>query len=223
VTDAELDTAITEALSRRRGEGLPSLIALRDRLQAERDPLDPGIARTWDALVRVAARSPDDLDPLLELSEGRARWLTAVRGPTHPDVIQAWRTLGDIADTECAWDIATRAWEAIAHAPIDGASDATLLSISLALRGLSGRKLAADQLDEVRVLNERDLVINERVFPAGDRQVALCLENLAGVTEQLGDRAAARAYRQRQRDMLVKVGGSASQLAKVDAQLAKLA
>lgn len=223
MTDAELDTAIAEAEDRPDGEGLPALVALRDRLQVERDPLDPGLARIWDVLVHVANRSPDDIDDLLTLSEGRARWLAAARGPTHPQVIRAWSDLGDLADTECAWSIAVRAWEAIAATPLDGADDETLLAISIALRGLSARKLAADQLADARVLAERDLAITERVWPTGDARVALSLENLAQITERLGDRAAARAYRERQRDMLVKIGGSASQLAKVDAQLATLA
>lgn len=223
MTDDELDTAIREAKDQPDGDGVPALIAVRDRLAAERDVLDPGLGRVWDALVDLADRVDDDIPQLLELSEGRARWLAAARGPTDPEVIRAWRTIADVADSENEWDAATRAWLAIAGTPIDRADRASLLSVSLALRGLTGRKLAADALAEARVLAERDLVVTEQLWPDGHAQVALSLENLAAITARLGDRAAARAYRERQRDLLVKTGGSPSQLAKIDAQISQLA
>jgi hypothetical protein len=226
MTDDELDAAIHAAKDQADGDGVPALIAVRDRLQAERDVLDPGLGRVWDALVDLADRVDDDIPQLLALSEGRARWLAAARGPTDPEVIRAWRTIADVADSENEWDIATRAWLAIAGTPIDSADRASLLSVSLALRGLAGRKLADDEDDHIadaRALAERDLAVTERLWPDGHAQVALSLENLAAITARLGDRAAARAYRERQRELLIKTGGSPSQLAKVDAQLAQLA
>jgi tetratricopeptide (TPR) repeat protein len=222
VTDRELIEAIAQAVSQPDGEGLPALVALRDRVQAEREPADPVLARIWDALVEVAGRSPDDVADYLRHAEARASWLAAVRGPAHPATIKAWADLGDVADQECAWDVATRAWEAIAGAPLDGAGDEAQASLSAALRGLGTRRLAAGQLDEARRLFERELAVTERLHPSPDDQLALSLGNLALVLERSGARAEALQLRERQRAVLVDGGAAADLLASVDAHLARL-
>jgi hypothetical protein len=222
VTDRELIEAIAHAVNQPVAQGLPALVALRDRVQAEREPADPVLARIWDALVEVAGRSPDDVAAYLRHAEGRASWLAAVRGPAHPATIKAWADLGDAADQECAWDVATRAWEAIAGVPLDGAGDEAEATLSAALRGLGTRRLAAGQLDEARRLFERELAVTERLHPSPDAQLALSLGNLALVLERSGARAEALQLRERQRAVLVDGGAAAGLLAEVDAHLARL-
>ena len=139
MTDAEVTDAIARATSQLEGQGLAALVALHDRVKAERAPADPALGRTWDALVEVAGRSPDDIADYLRHAEGRARWLAAVHGPAHPATIKAWSQLGDAADTECAWDVAIRAWEAIVAQPLDGAAPEGQAMLSAALRGLAAR------------------------------------------------------------------------------------
>jgi tetratricopeptide (TPR) repeat protein len=222
VTDQELDEALARAVSEPDAQGLPALVALRDAARAERAPLDPALGRISDALVEVAGRSPDDLADYLRHAEDRARWLAAARGPAHPAAIKAWIDLGDAADQECAWDVATRAWEAVAGTPLDGADADTQAAISVALRGLGARRLAAGRLDEARVLFERDLVVTERLHPSPHAQLALSLGNLALVLERMGARAEALQLRERQRDVLVAGGAAAGLVASVEAQIAQL-
>lgn len=222
MTDDDLEQAIARALARPGSAGLSELEVLHERVQGEREPLDPALARTWDALVRIASRSPDDLPHFFRHAEGRARWLSAARGPAHPDVIAAWVELGETADLECEWALATRAWEAVASAPADGMADAMLSSISRALRGLAGRRIAGGRLDEARVLFERDLALNEQLHRTAHPQLAISHENLALVLEQLGERARALAERALQRDVLAAGGANEGQLAAVDQHLARL-
>jgi hypothetical protein len=222
VTDDELDQAIAHAVNQPAGRGLDELVALRDRVQSERQPLDPGLARTWDALVQVARRSPTDIADFFGHAEGRARWLAAVRGPTHRETIHAWADLGEAADLECDWEIATRAWEAVAGAPLDGADRPTQAAISQALRGLGARRLATGQLADARVLFERDLVLSERLYPSPHPQLALSLGNLAYALEQIGDHTPALQLRQRQRDTLVASGAASGLVAAVDEKIARL-
>lgn len=222
MTDRELDEAIADALRHPEAQGLPALVELRDRAQAEREPLDPALGRIWDALVEVAGRSPDDVAAYLIHAEGRARWVAAVHGPAHPAAIKAWIAVGDAADLECAWDVATRAWEAVAGAPVGGADDETLAAISAALRGLGARRLAGGRPDEARILFERDLALTERLHPSPHAQLALSLGNLALALERLGARADALQLRTRQRDVLVAGGAAAGLLASVEAQIEKL-
>jgi len=223
VTDQELDQAITDAVNQPEGQGLDALVALLDRVQTERTPADPALARSWDALVEVASRSPDDIAAFLHHAERRARWLAAVRGPSDPATIKAWTAVGEAADGECAWDVATRAWEAVASAPLDAADRATQAEISLALRGLGTRRLAAGRLPEARVLFERDVALTERLHPAPHPQLALSLGNLALVLERLGERAPALQLRERQRGVLVAGGAAAGLVATVERQIAALA
>lgn len=222
MTDQELTEGIANALNQSGGGGLAELIALRDRVQAEHDPLDPALGATWDALVQVARRSHDDIAAYLRYAEGRARWLAAVRGPAHPSTIEAWIELGDAADQEDAWDVATRAWEAVVGAPVSGADPDAQAAVSVALRGLGGRRLAGGRLDEARLLFERDVAIVERSFSSPDPQRALSLGNLASVLERLGARAEALQARQRQRDVLVAGGAATGLLSRVDAHIARL-
>jgi hypothetical protein len=222
VTDQDLDEAIAHAVNQPEGQGLPELVALRDRVQTERDPLDPALDRIWDALVEVASRSPDDIADYLRHAEGRARWLASVRGPAHAATIKAWSDLGDAAELECEWDVATRAWDAVVGTPLDGTDAATQVAISMALRGLGARRLASGLLDEARLLFERDLAVNERLQPSPDTQIALSLGNLALVLEQIGARGEALQLRERQRDVLVASGAAAGLLSRVDAHIAKL-
>ena len=241
LSDAEIDEEIAHAIELTDGDGLPALVELRDRLHTERDLSDPVIARVWDALVRVAARVPEDFEDFLFHAEGRARWRSAALGSIHPDTIAAWSELAETAEAEGAWDIAMRSWGEIAGAPIDrtappfgGADDrgqapvvddvgrVTQLAISRALRGLGARKLVGGQLAEARVLFERDLAVNERLYPTGDPQLAISVGNLALVIERQGDRLHAHQLRRRQRDLLAAIGAPAGQLASLDAQLARL-
>lgn len=224
MTDLELSNAISGALAQPGNQGLAGLLAVRDRIQAERGPLDPTLEPVWDALVSIAGRDPEEVGELLQLSEEQARWLSAVRGPADATTIRAWSELGAAADLEYAHDVARRAWEAIAAAPLDldGVAPAVLPEISIAMRGLASSRTTAGRTDEARRLFERDLAINERMYPNGNAQLALSLGNLAGLLTQLGDVAQAVALRQRQRDVLVAIGASSGQLQTVDAQLAKL-
>lgn len=222
MTDAELTEAIDRAVGQPEGQGLAALVALRDRVQAERAPADPAVERVWDALVEVAGRSPDDVAAYLRHAEGRARWLAAVRGPAHPATIKAWSQLGDAADTECAWDVASRAWEAIAAEPLDGAAPEGQAMLSAALRGLGARRSASGRLDEARRLFERDLTVTERLYPAADAQVALALGNLASVLERLGALPEALQLRERQRDALAAGGEAPGLVTRVEADIARL-
>jgi hypothetical protein len=222
MTDQDLDAAIAQALREPNHQAMAALAALRDQLAAERDPLDPALGRTWDALVRAAERSPDDVAELMAYAEQRARWLAAARGPTHPDAIEAWIDLGETASLECVWDVAIRAWEAVAVAPVGAAvRDAALRSaVSRALRGLGARRLTS-QPTEARALFERDLALQEQA-PTNPTQLAISLDSLAVVLEQLGDRAGALAQRTRQRAVLATTDASASQLKMIDDRIARL-
>jgi len=222
MTDQDLDGAIAQALREPNHQAMAALAALRDQLAAERDPLDPALGRTWDALVRAAERSPDEVAELMAYAEQRARWLAAARGPTHPDTIEAWIELGETASLECAWDVAIRAWEAVAVVPVDAAlRDAVLrAAVSRALRGLGARRLTS-QPTEARALFERDLALQEQA-PTNPTQLAISLDSLAVVLEQLGDRAGALAQRTRQRAVLVTTDASASQLKMIDDRIARL-
>lgn len=224
MTDRDIDDAIAGALDQPGNLGKAALLALRDRLRQERELIDPKLGDVWNAVVEVAARLPDDLAELLALSEDRARWLAAARGPGHADTIDAWSELAAAADIECEWDIASRAWDAVASAPVDleHGDPAALASVSLALRGLGARSLAGRQLDDARQLFERDLAIRERLHPQADPQLAVSLDNLASVLERLGDRARSLAVRQRERDVLVATGASSGQIRTVERHIAQL-
>jgi hypothetical protein len=223
MTDHEIHDAIAHAIAQPDTDGLAALIAVRDQLRAER-PLDPALGAVWDAVVSIARREPERLVEIFELSEARARWLTLARGPSDPATIRAWGELGALADLEYDREVATRAWEAIAAAPIDldGVDPAVLHEVSLAMRGLAASRKADGRIDDARRLFERDLALNERMHRHGHAQLALSLGNLAGHLAQLGEVAPAAALRQCQRDVLVAIGASAGQLQAVDAQLAKL-
>jgi tetratricopeptide (TPR) repeat protein len=93
--------------------------------------------------------------------------------------------------------------------------------MSRALRGLGARRLAAQQFDEARALFERDLALHERA-PGNAPQLAISLDSLALVLEQLGDLAGALALRTRQRATLATTAASASQLQMLDDRIAKL-
>jgi hypothetical protein len=223
MTDQDLDRAIAQASRQPAAQAIAALTALRDQLAGERAPLDPALGRTWDALVEAAGRSADDVAELMAYAEQRARWLSAARGPHHPHTIAAWSELGETAQLEYAWDVAIRAWEAIASVPdTDAAGDSALRSaLSHALRGLGARRLSGQRLAEARALFERDLALHERTGSTTP-QVAISLDSLGSVLEQLGDRAGALAVRTRQRAVLAATGASASQLKIVDDRIAKL-
>jgi hypothetical protein len=224
MTDPEIASAIVQAMEQPGSGGLADLVALRDRLQADRGTLDAALGLVWDALVRVAGRRHADLELRTELAQDRARWLTAVRGPCDPETIRAWVEIGFAAEDEYDWPLATRAWEAVAAAPLDiDALPADVLPlVSQALRGHAGSRKTDGRIDEARRLFERDLALNERMYPRGHAQLALSLENLAGLLASLGESAQAAVLRQRQRDVLVAIGASAGQVQAVDAELAKL-
>jgi hypothetical protein len=224
MTDQDLDGAISQALGQPDvQQAMAALAALRDQLAVERGPLDPALGRTWDALVRAAGRSSDDVAELMAYAEQRARWLAAARGPSHPDTIAAWIDLGETAALEYAWDVAVRAWEAVVNAPVgDAGTDSALRSaMSRALRGLGARRLAAQRLDDARALFERDLAVHERA-PSNASQLAISLDSMALVLEQLGDRAGALALRTRQRAALGAASATEGQLATLDERIAKL-
>jgi hypothetical protein len=225
MTDSEITNLVAHALQQEGSAGLPALTALRDRVQAERGPLGPALGPVWDALVEVTSRRHEDLDALLQLSEQRARWLASVRGPADPATIRAWVELGFAAEDEYFEPLATRAWEAVAAAPIDiDALPADVLPlVSQALRGLAGSRRGAGALDEARRLFERDLALNEKIAPGGSPQLALSLQNLAALLERRGERAQALALRRRQRDTLVATAASHDLLAAVDEAIARLA
>lgn len=222
MTDDEIDRSIAIALALPEGAGVPVLAALRDRIEAERGAHDPALARTWDALVRAASRSPDDLALYLRHAEDRARWLMAVRGPAHAETIAAWDELGEAADAEMIWDVAARAFEAIIDAPAEPETRTGQLALSRALRSLGARRLSGRDLAAARRLFERDLVLGERLYGDAPAQLAISLDNLALVLERLGELAPALALRHRQRDMLAAAGASADQLAAVDRHIARL-
>ncbi len=224
MNDPEITKAIAEAMRQTGSAGLGDLVALRDRVQADRGPLDAALGPVWQALVQVASRRHDDLDQKLELSEERARWLSAVRGPSDPEAIGAWVELGFAAEDEYDASLAARAWEAVATAPIDidRLPTAVLPLVSQALRGAASRR-ESDRSDEARRLFERDVALNEKIAPAGSAQLALSLENLASLVERLGESAQALALRRRQRDTLVAIGASRDQVKTVDEQIARLA
>jgi hypothetical protein len=222
MTDDELEGAIARAVQQPEADGLPELVALRDRLQRERDPLDPWLGRMWDALVRVAHRSPDAVDDYLGHAEGRARWLAVARGPAHRDTLRAWIDLGKAADLESCWEIATRAWEAVVEASPADPDRETQVMLSTALHGLGIRRFVAGRLADARALLERDLAVTERLYPGPHAQLAFSLGNLAYADEELGDHQRALQLRQRQRDVLAATGASARQLADVDERIARL-
>jgi hypothetical protein len=93
--------------------------------------------------------------------------------------------------------------------------------VSQALRGLASRR-SDGHVDEARRLFERDLALHEKISPGGSPQLALSLENLASLLEQLGERSQALALRRRQRDALVATGASRDQLDAVEEQIARL-
>lgn len=82
--------------------------------------------------------------------------------------------------------------------------------------------MSSGRLDEARVLFERDLAVNEQLYPTSDSQVALSLGNLALVLERMGAREQALQLRQRQRDVLVASGAAAGLVATVDKHIAQL-
>lgn len=223
MTDDQLDQAISEAMQLSDQEGLSALTALRDRLQREGAPDVAALTQLWDAIVEVSRRSGDEAASLPYV-EGRARWLAAAVGPAEPQTLEAWLELGDSADLECQWDVATRAWEAVLAATSGSSEvDAARPSISRALRGLGTRRMVDGRLDEALALFEQDLRVTQERYPGGHGQLAVSLDNLAHVLEQRGDRARAQAMRTRQRETLAAAGAGASQLAAVDQHLARLA
>jgi hypothetical protein len=222
MTDDEIDEAIAQAVRQRGTAGLDELVAVREQVEREREPLDPAIGRIWQTLVRVAERSGEDVESQLVHGEGRARWLAAARGPDHVETLAAWIAVGDLADLECAWDVATRAWEAIAATAMPGDGDRdVVVGVSRALRGLAARRRAAARLDDARALFARDLALNERLHPAHP-QLAISLGNLADIVEQQGDRVQALTLRERQRDVLQAAGAQPAQLDPVDAHITRL-
>jgi tetratricopeptide (TPR) repeat protein len=223
MTDDQLDQAISEAMELSDEEGLSALTALRDRLQVDEAPDVAAMAQLWEAIVEISRRSGDEAASLPYV-EGRARWLAAVLGPSEPQTLEAWLELGDSADLECQWDVATRAWEAVIAATSAAAEvDAARPSISRALRGLGTRRMVDGRLGEARALFEQDLAANQQRYPGGHPQVAISLDNVAHVLEQLGDRDRALEMRRRQRDTLAAAGAGASQLAAVDQHVSRLA
>ncbi len=223
LSDARIDQLIAQAVAYDGGDGIPALIELRDQLQLERGPADPAVARAWDALVRVSCREPDDLEDYLFHAEGRARWRSDARGPSHPDTIAAWSELADAAEDEGAWDLAIRAWHEVIAAPITEADRLTLVAISHALRGLGARKLLGGQHAEAHALFERDLAINDQLFPDADPQLVISVANLALAVERQGDHPRAHQLRLRQRALLVATGASPNLISTLDAQIARLA
>jgi hypothetical protein len=207
MTDPEIRSAIAQAMQQQGSRGLADLVALRDRVQAERGPLDAALGPVWEALVQIASRRHADRELRMELAEAQARWLSAARGASDPDTIRAWVELGFSAEDDYNWPLATRAWDAVAAAPIDiDALPADVLPlVSQALRGLASRR-ADDHVGEARRLFERDLALHEKISPGGSPQLALSLENLASLLEQLGEHSQALALRRRQRDALVATG-----------------
>lgn len=164
-----------------------------------------------------------NLDDVMQRGEERALRLSQTHGPTSPEAVEAWLELGDSAEQEMEWDVAVRAWEAVlAAVPPEGDVDAARPSISPALRGLGTRRMVAGRNQEARALFERDLAVNEQLFPNGHAQLAISLDNLAGVVERLGDKARALALRQRQRDVLAATGASAGQLSAIDQHVGRL-
>ncbi len=221
MSEIDLDQAIARALQAPARDGLPSLIALRDRLQGEAGPMAPGLPLIWDAILQVVRRSPDD-EESMRREEERARWLGQTVGVSAPETLEAWLELGDAAEQEMEWDVAVRAWEAVlAAVAADGDVDAARPSISPALRGLGTRRLSAGRVSDAVALFERDLALNEQLFP-GHPQLALSLDNLARAVERLGDSARALALRQRQRQVLQATGASAGQLAALDQHVSRL-
>lgn len=222
MTDAEITGAIAQAMEQPGSRGLAELVALRDRVQADRGALAPALAPVWTALVQVASRRHADREQRMELAEDRARWLSAARGPSDPETIGAWVELAFSAEDDFDEPLATRAWEAVAAAPIDlDALPADALPlVSQALRGLASRR-TGDRIDEARRLFERDLALQDKIAP-GSAQLALSLDNLAALLEQLGERGPALGLRRRQRDALVAAGASRDQLDAVDAHIARL-
>ncbi len=223
MTDAEIAGAIAHAMDQTGSRGLADLVALRDRLQADRGALAPALAPVWKALVQVASRRHADREQRMALAEDRARWLSATLGPSDAETIGAWVELAFSAEDDFDEPLATRAWEAVAAAPIDlDALPAEALPlVSQALRGLASRRVG-DRIDEARRLFERDLALQDKIAPGGSPQLALSLDNLAGLVEQLGERAPALGLRRRQRDVLVATGASRDQLDAVDAHIARL-
>lgn len=223
MTDPEIKSAIAQAMQQQGSRGLADLVALRDRLQADRGPLDAALGPVWDALVQVASRRHADRELRMELAEARARWRSATRGAAAPETIRAWVELGFSAEDDYDGPLATRAWEAVAAAPtdIDALPADVLPLVSQALRGLASRRVD-DRIDEARRLFERDLALHEKISPGGSPQLALSLENLASLLERLGERRQALVLRRRQRNALVASGASREQLDAVDEQIARL-
>jgi tetratricopeptide (TPR) repeat protein len=162
-------------------------------------------------------------EELLQQGEARPRQLASTAGPSAPETIQAWLDLGDAAEQEMAWDVAERAWEAvIAAAEAGGEVDAARPSISPALRGLGTRRLVQQRLEEARALFERDLALNEHLYPGGHAQLAISFDNLALVMERIGDKEEALQLRKNQRAVLLATGASEGRVADVDQRIAKL-
>jgi hypothetical protein len=83
MTDPEITNAIAQAMQQQGSGGLADLVALRDRLQADRGPLDAALGPVWQALVQLASRRYADRELRMELAEARAPWLSAVRGASQ--------------------------------------------------------------------------------------------------------------------------------------------
>lgn len=223
MTDSEITSAIAQAMQQPGSRGLADLVALRDRLEADRGPHAAALGPVWEALVQVASRRHADRERQMELAEERACWLSTVHGACDPDTLRAWVELGLSAEDDHDWPLATRAWEAVAAAPIDidALPGDVLPLVSQALRGLASRR-ADGHLDQARRLFERDLALNEKLSPGGSPQLALSLENLASLLEQLGERGKALVLRRRQREALAAVRASREQLDSVDEHIARL-
>jgi tetratricopeptide (TPR) repeat protein len=222
MTDAEIENAIAQGLRAPGNEGLAELLALRDRVQAAAGVAAPTLPQIWRAIMQVLGRSPDD-EVSMQHEEEHARWLSATRGAADPETLEAWLDLGDAAEQEMVWDVATRAWQAAIAATESSAEiDAARPSLSPALRGLGSRRMVASRFEEARALFERDVVLNEQLYPHGHAQLAISLDNLARALDRLGDGAGALRLRERQREVLVATGASAGQVSALDAQIHQL-
>jgi hypothetical protein len=222
MTEPEIEAAIAQAIAKKASQGLPELVALRDQVQTSLGAHHPSLVPVWDALLRVASRSPDDIAAFLLHAQARAQWLTATRGAADPDTLEAWLSLGESAELECEWQVAIAAWEAVVAAPLDATTDAARPSISPALRGLGARRMVAGDLESARALFERDLALNEHLYPNGHAQLAISIDNLALVQERIGNAALSRSLRERERDMLLATGASSGQIAIIERHIARL-
>jgi hypothetical protein len=193
-----------------------ALVELRRRLEEAGATTGDAMAQTLDALVEAAGRAPDLRAAHLAHLQDRAEWLAATRGPSDPRALRAWSELADLADEECAWGPATRAWQAIADALLGdraaapGAHPDELALLLAALRGLAARRLAAGELATARQLLDRALGVAEQLYPAPHAQLALSLGDLAAVVERMGDPATAARLVERQGRALEASGAPAA-------------